>query len=118
MIEMIGRVTSRMAAWAAVRESIPSSIFRSMFSTTTMASSTTMPVANTRPNSVSELIENPSSSNAAIVPMIATGTATSGTIVARQVWRKTTTTNTTSKTASNRVWTTASIACRTNTVGS
>jgi hypothetical protein len=83
MMEMIGRVTSAIAACAAARESRPSSIFRSIFSTTTMASSTTIPVASTSPNSVSALIENPSSNSAASVPTIATGTATSGTTLAR-----------------------------------
>ncbi len=115
---MIGRVTSAIAACAAARGASPPSTFRSMFSTTTIASSTTMPVASTRPNSVNELIEKPNSSNTASVPMIATGTATSGTTLARHVCRNTTTTRTTSATASNNVSTTASIELRTNTVGS
>ena len=37
-------------------------MLRSTFSTTTIASSTTMPIASTRPNSVSRLIEKPSAS--------------------------------------------------------
>ena len=115
---MMGRVTSPMAACAAACGFKPSSILRSMFSTTTMASSTTMPVASTRPNRVSELIEKPASSSAASVPMMATGTATSGMTLARHVCRNTTTTSTTSSTASNRVCTTASMELRTNTVGS
>ena len=89
-----------------------------MFSTTTMASSTTIPVASTKPNSVRELIVNPASSNAASVPTMATGTATSGMTLARQVCRNTTTTKTTSNTASNKVWTTDSIELRTKIVGS
>jgi len=51
-MEMIGRVTSPMAACAAACGFSPCSILRSMFSTTTMASSTTMPVASTKPNKV------------------------------------------------------------------
>jgi hypothetical protein len=63
-------------------------------------------------------MENPASSSAAMVPMIATGTATKGMTLARQVCRNTTTTSTTSSTASNRVCTTAWMELRTNTVGS
>src|SRR6267142_2341979 len=117
-MEMMGRVTSPMAACAAACGFKPCSILRSMFSTTTMASSTTIPVASTKPNKVSELIEKPASSSTASVPTIATGTATNGMTLARQVCRKTTTTSTTSKTASNNVCTTASMELRTNTVGS
>ena len=57
---------------------------RSTFSTTTMASSTTIPIASTRPNSDSTLIEKPKPSSTANVPMIETGTATSGMTEARQ----------------------------------
>ena len=46
-----------MAWWAAASGVSPSSMFRSTFSTTTMASSTTMPMASTRPNNVRVLIE-------------------------------------------------------------
>ncbi len=52
------------------------------------------------------------------VPMSETGTAASGMIAARQVCRKTMTTITTSKMASSSVWITASMECRTKTVGS
>lgn len=54
---MIGPETSLMALWAASRGRMPSSMWRSMFSTTTIASSTTMPIASTSPNRVSTLIE-------------------------------------------------------------
>ncbi len=77
-----------------------------------------MPVASTNPNSVRELMVNPASSSAASVPTIATGTATKGMTLARQVCKNTTTTKTTSITASNRVCTTDSMELRTNTVGS
>ena len=60
-----------------------------------MASSTTMPMASTRPNSVSALSEKPSSSITAKVPIRDTGTATSGMIEARQVCRNRITTSTT-----------------------
>ena len=59
----------------------------STFSTTTMASSTTMPIASTSPNSVRLLSEKPKASITANVPTIDTGTATSGMIEARQVCR-------------------------------
>ena len=71
-------------------------MLRSTFSTTTMASSTTMPMASTRPNSDSALIEKPNASITAKVPMSETGTASSGMIDARQVCRKRITTSTTS----------------------
>ena len=93
-------------------------MFRSTFSTTTIASSTTMPMASTSPNSVSVLIENPKPSRTAKVPMIDTGTATSGMTDARQVCRNSTTTITTSSTASNSVMTTSRMDSLTNTVGS
>ena len=93
-------------------------MFRSTFSTTTMASSTTMPMASTRPNNVRVLMEKPNPSRTAKVPTIDTGTAISGMIEARQVCRNSTTTTTTSSTASNRVLTTSTIDSLTNTVGS
>ncbi len=93
-------------------------MFRSTFSTTTMASSTTMPMASTRPKSESVLIENPNASITANVPTIEIGTATSGMIEARQVCRNSTTTMTTSSVASNSVLMTSLIDSRTNTVGS
>ena len=115
---MMGPETSLMARWAASRGASPASMLRSTFSTTTMASSTTMPMASTSPNSVSVLIEKPSISSTAKVPTIDTGTASSGITEARQVCRNSTTTITTSSTASSSVATTARIDCRTNTVGS
>ena len=91
-------------------------MLRSTFSTTTIASSTTMPIASTRPNRLSALIEKPNRYITAKVPTIETGTATSGMIEARQVCRKTMTTSTTSAIASSSVWITASIEARTNCV--
>ena len=102
-IAMIGPVTSDIAFKVASRGLSPASIFRSTFSTTTMASSTTMPMASTCPNSDSALIEKPKASMNAKVPMIDTGTASSGMIDARQVCRNRITTSTTSNTASSSV---------------
>ena len=57
----------------------PSSLMmRSTFSTTTMASSTTIPITSTMPNMVSTLIEKPMASSAAKVPSRATGTTMVG----------------------------------------
>ena len=56
-------------------------MMRSTFSTTTMASSTTMPITSTRPNMVNTLIEKPSASKAAKVPSRATGTTSVGMMV-------------------------------------
>ena len=57
-IAITGPVTSCMALIAAFRALKPSScMIRSTFSSTTMASSTTIPMANTMPNKVSVLME-------------------------------------------------------------
>jgi hypothetical protein len=54
---MIGRETSCIALTVASCALRPRSMLRSAFSTTTMASSTTMPIASTSPNRVKVLIE-------------------------------------------------------------
>ena len=68
-----------------------------------MASSTTSPMASTSPKSESVLTEKPSSGNTAKAPTSDTGTVRSGMSVARQLWRKTKTTSTTSAMASSSV---------------
>ena len=79
-----GPETSTIACTAASRgESFFSSISRSTFSSTMMASSTTIPMAKISPNSVSRLIENPSRYMPAKAPTIDTGTASTGIRVAR-----------------------------------
>ena len=60
-----------------------------MFSTTTIASSTTMPIASTRPNSVSVLIEKPNALMTANVPTSETGMVSVGISVVRQSCRNT-----------------------------
>ena len=82
---MIGPLTSVIALIAASLGASPASMWRSTFSTTTMASSTTMPIARTMPNKVRVLIENPRASIPAKVPIKETGTATAGIMVARQL---------------------------------
>ena len=95
--------TSSMVLCAAVRGSSPSSRWRSTFSTTTMASSTTMPMASTRPNSDRLFRLNPATFISARVPISETGIATRGMIAARQLCRKTSTTTATSTSAMNSV---------------
>ena len=115
---MIGPVTSRIAATVASRGDKPRSIFRSTFSTTTIASSTTIPMARIKPNSDNTLIEKPNTNISAKVPTIDTGTASNGIIDARHVCRKIVTTTTTRAMASSKVVITDLIELRTKTVGS
>ena len=74
-----------------------------MFSTTTMASSTTMPIASTRPNSERLFREKPATAIAANAPTSDTGMATIGITAARQDCRKIKTTTTTRTIAMPRV---------------
>ena len=96
---------------AASRGLNPASILRSTFSTTTIASSTTMPIASTSPNSDRLLIEKPNAPMKKNVPTSDTGIATIGMTAARQVCRNRMTTRTTSTIASAMVSTTASTDC-------
>src|SRR5690606_32133466 len=103
-------LTCSIALIVASRGLSPSScMIRSTFSTTTIASSTTMPIASTKPNSVNVLMVKPSSSIPANVPTIAIGTASSGIRVARQLCKNINTTINTNTTASSSVWTTSVI---------
>src|SRR3954452_4393163 len=115
-IAITAAVTSSIALYAASRGGNPCSIHRSTFSTTTIASSTTMPIASTSPNSDRLLKLNPTAFMIAHVPISDTGTASIGIRVARQLWRNTSTTSTTSTTASNSVLITSRNDSRTNTV--
>jgi hypothetical protein len=74
-----------------------------MFSSTTMASSTTRPIASTSASSVSVLIVKPASAINEKAPIRLTGMVTSGMIDARSVRRNTNTTSATSSTASATV---------------
>ncbi|MNE44230.1 hypothetical protein D3C80_1384480 [compost metagenome] len=78
-------------------------------STTTMASSTTIPMASTKANMVRVLTVKPSGIKTRKVPMIDTGIASNGMSVALQFCRKRNTTNTTSNRASMKVCNTSSI---------
>ncbi len=116
-IATTGPATSSIACLAAVfGSSLCTVMLRSTFSITTIASSTTIPMASTMPNSVSMLIEKPSASIPMKVPTIDTGTASTGISVARRLCRNTNTTITTSTTASKNVCTTSVIEARVNSV--
>ncbi len=84
-----GLATCSMAAIEASFGDMPSSIWCSTASTTTIASSTTRPMASTSPSSDSVLMEKPSAGKTTNVPMSETGTASNGMSVARQPCRKT-----------------------------
>ena len=101
---------------ASLGESPSSRITRSTFSTTTMASSTSRPIASTRPKSVSVLMEYPAADITPNVPSSTTGTAMDGMSVARQFWRKRYITRKTSTIASISVFTTSFTEMRTNGV--
>ena len=96
-----GPATSSIARRVASRAVSPCASHRSTFSTTTIASSTTIPMASTSPNSERLCSEKPSSVITANVPTSDTGTAIIGTSVARHCCRKMSTTTNTSTTASN-----------------
>ena len=109
--------TCRMARSAATfADTFSVAMMRSTFSITTMASSTTMPIASTRANNVSTLIEKPRIQRPRNVPITLTGTASIGISVARQLWRNTNTTQATSSIASSSVNTTSLIDSVTNGV--
>ena len=93
-----------------------SAMMRSTFSTTTMASSTSNPMASTIANIVSMLMENPNAPSAANVPSNTTGTAMVGINVARRLPMNSHITRNTRTTASNSVFTTSWMATRTNGV--
>jgi hypothetical protein len=109
--------TSSIASSAASNGRIFSSrIRRSTFSSTTMASSTTMPMASTSANRVSVLIEKPTSHRPAKAPISDTGTAIIGISVARQVCRNRNTTASTSSAASTMVMLTSRMEASTKRV--
>ena len=103
VMPMMGANSSRIASIEACFGAMPRSMLWLTPSTTTMASSTTMPIASTTDSSVRMLIENPIAAMAANAPMIVTGTVVAGTRVARQFCRNTRMTISTRMPASIRV---------------
>ncbi len=118
VIAIIGAVIWAIASLVASAGDISgcSAIMCSTASTTTIASSTTIPIASTSANSEMVFAEKPSASIAAKVPTSATGTAMIGTRVARRLPRKMKTTAATSTKASIRVEITLWIEALTKTV--
>ena len=106
-IPTTGPESSFIAFIAASFGASPSSIWRCTPSTTTIASSTTKPIARTRPNIDSVLMEKPNSGNSANVPTSETGTASIGIRVARQSCKNRYTTRMTSRIAITSVSTTS-----------
>ena len=80
--------TSVIVSWAASSGDKPRAILRSTFSTTTMASSTTIPTASTNPKRDRLLTDPPIMVKMENVPISDTGIATTGMIVALQLCRK------------------------------
>ena len=84
VIPIIGPSSSFIALIAACRGVSPCSTFLATPSTTTIASSTTIPIQRTIAKSVNKLIEKPIPAMHANAPIIVTGTVVAGTSVARQ----------------------------------
>ena len=110
--------TSSIVRCAAAIGVMPARMLRSTFSTTTMASSTTMPTASTSPNNDRLLSDIPSAYSTVKVPTSETGMAITGMIEARQVCRNRKTTPTTSTIATKIVVTTSRTDFATKIVGS
>ena len=92
VVAITGAVTCFMAATVASLGFMPFSMLTCTASTTTMASSTTIPMASTRPSRDNTLMVNPSRGKSMKAPTSDTGMATVGIRVARQSWMKTNTT--------------------------
>ena len=91
---------SRAPLRAALKGVRPSSMCRKMFSSTTMESSTTRPMASTSDSSVRVLTLKPARAMSENTPIKLTGIVISGMIEARSVRRNKNTTRATSATAS------------------
>ncbi len=112
-------VISFIAAAAPSRGCRPFSLTkRAMFSITTIASSTTRPVARVSPNRVSVLIEKPSAFISAKVPISETGIVMAGISVVRHDCRNRNTTAITSTIEIASVLSTSRIDSATNGVAS
>ena len=76
VIAITANAISRAPCIAASRRGMPSSMWRKMFSSTTMASSTTRPMASTIASSVSVLMVKPNAYISANAPISDTGIVT------------------------------------------
>ena len=111
---MTAKPISRAPSKEASSGGSPSSMRRWMFSISTMASSTTMPMASTMASSVSTLIEAPKNATTMKEAMTETGIATMATMVERQSRRKTRMTRMTRPMPSSSVFSTPLIEARMN----
>ncbi len=96
LIDNTVKPTSRAPSSAALKRSMPASMWRAVFSSTTMASSTTKPVATVSAIRLRLFRLKPIRYMAPKVPSSDTMVATAGTMVARALRRKALTTSTTS----------------------
>ena len=103
LMETMVNDTSLLPRKAAFRGETPSSMWRTMFSVTTMASSTTKPVAMVRAMRERWFREKPDKYMTPKVPSRETGTATAGIQVARPLRRNRNTTSTTRPMEMSRV---------------
>src|SRR6516164_10263469 len=110
--------TSSIVRWAASFGVMPTAMLRSTFSTTTIASSTTMPTASTSPNNDRLFSDIPNAYKMMRVLTSETGIAITGISEARHVCRNRNTTPTTSRIATNIVVTTSCTDFATKIVGS
>src|ERR1017187_2159051 len=118
-VAMTALVTSPMAREvASCGSECYMAMWRCTFSMTTIASSTTSPVASVMPKSVNELMEKPKSLIKANVPMSETGMVTAGMMVARQSSKKRKITTMTMTIASESVTSTSRIESPTTVVAS
>ena len=109
VMEITGPTISRAPCIAACTGGLPSSRCRWMFSTTTMASSTTSPIAKTIASSVSRLKLNPAISIRLQTPISDSGMVTTGITTERNEARNRKITTITMMTASPSVFSTSSI---------
>ena len=85
VVAITAKPISRPPFVAARSVGSPPSMRRAMFSSTTMASSTTRPIASTKPSRVSVLIENPIAAITVNAAMIEMGIVSAGMTVALSV---------------------------------
>ena len=103
VIAMTARPISSAASSEARHAVLPMCMWRTMFSISTIASSTNMPVASVTASRLTRLSEKPSASSAKNVGMIDSGKASAVIAVARQSRRKISTTMTDSSAPSSSV---------------
>ena len=110
VVAITAKATCAVPRRAATSGGSPRSARRWMFSTTTMASSTTSPIASTSANNVNRLIEKSNAYSAMNAATRHTGTVTAGISAARTLPRNSQITTSTSTMASASVWYTRSTA--------